>query len=128
MRHSPEQIVRKLREADAMLSAGKSVGAVFQQLGVSEPAYHRWQNQYGGMKAKEAKRFKQLEQENARLKKLVAEQALDLQIRKEVSLRNWQALLAGVRRCSVSAGRSLTIGAREPCTPPTRNELTPCNA
>lgn len=88
-RHSPEQIVRKLREADAMLSAGKSVGEVLQRLGVSEPTYHRWRNQYGGMKAEEAKRLKQLEQENARLKKLVAEQALDIQILKEVSSGNW---------------------------------------
>lgn len=88
-RHSPEQIVRKLREADAMLSAGKSVGEVLQQLGVSEPTYHCWRNQYGGMKADEAKRLKLLEQENARLKKLVADQALDIQILKEVSSGNW---------------------------------------
>lgn len=88
-RHSPEQIVRKLGEADAMLSAGKSVGEVLQPLVVSEPTYHRWRNQYGGMKAEEAKRLKQLEQENARLKKLVAEQALDIQILKEVSSGNW---------------------------------------
>jgi len=72
-----------------MLSAGKSVGEVLQQFGVSEPTYHRWRNQYGGMKAEEAKRLKQLEQENARLKKLVAEQALDIQILKEVSSGNW---------------------------------------
>ena len=88
-RHSPEQIVRKLREADAMLSARKSLGEVLQQLGVSEPTYHRWRNQYGGMKAEEAKRLKQLEQENGRLKKLVAEQALDIQILKEVNSGNW---------------------------------------
>lgn len=88
-RHSPEQIVRKLREADALLSAGKTVGVVLQQLGVSEPTYHRWRNQYGGMKAQEAKRLKLLEQENGRLKKLVAEQALDIQILKEVSSGNW---------------------------------------
>ena len=88
-RHSPEQIVRKLREADAMLSARKSVGAVLQHLGVSEPTYHRWRNQYGGMKAEEAKRLKQLEQENGRLKKLVAELALDIQILKEVNSGNW---------------------------------------
>ena len=79
-RHSPEQIVRKLREADAMLSARKSLGEVLQQLGVSEQTYHRWRNQYGGMKAEEAKRLKQLEQENGRLKKLVAEQAFDIEI------------------------------------------------
>ena len=88
-RHSPEQIVRKLREADAMLSARKSVGEVLQQFGVSEPTYHRWRTQYGGMKAEEAKRLKQLEQENGRLKRLVAEQALDIQILKEVHSGNW---------------------------------------
>ena len=88
-RHSPEQIVRKLREADAMLSPRKSVGEVLQHLGVSEPTYHRWRTQYGGMKAEEAKRLKQLEQENGRLKRLVAEQALDIQILKEVHSGNW---------------------------------------
>ena len=72
-----------------MNSSGKSVGEALQQLGVSEPTYHRWRNQYGGMKAAEAKRLKQLEQENGRLKKLVAEQALDIQILKEVSSGNW---------------------------------------
>ncbi len=58
-RHSPEQIVLKLREADAMLSAGKSVGEVLQRLGGSEPTYHRWRNQNGGMKAEEAKQLEQ---------------------------------------------------------------------
>ncbi len=75
-----------------MLSAGKSVGGVLQQLGVSEPTYHRWRNQYGGMKAEEAKRLKQLEQENVRLKKLVVEQALDR------PWIDWDKLRAGVRR------------------------------
>ena len=74
-RHSPEQIVRKLREADAMLSGGKSVGEVCQSLEIAEGTYHRWQNQYGGMKAEEAKRLKELEEENRRLKKLLAEGA-----------------------------------------------------
>lgn len=82
-RHSPEQIVRKLRDADAMLSAGKSVGEVCQALEVSEPTLHRWRNQYGGMKAEEAKRLKELEQENGRLKKLLAEAELDKAILKE---------------------------------------------
>jgi transposase-like protein len=83
-RHGPEQIVRKLRDADAMLGAGKSLGEVLQALEVSEGTYHRWRNQYGGMKAEEAKRLKELEQENARLKRLVAEQALDIQMLKEL--------------------------------------------
>lgn len=76
-RHSPEQIVVRLREADALLNAGQSLGQVIQHLGVSEATYHRWRNQYGGMKAEEAKRLKALEMENARLKRLVAEAELD---------------------------------------------------
>jgi len=83
-RHTPEQIVRKLRDADAMLSAGKSLGQVCQVLEVSEPTYHRWRNQYGGMKAEEAKRLKELEEENKRLKKLLAEAELDKAMLKEV--------------------------------------------
>lgn len=76
-RHSPERIVQKLREADALLNTGQSVGQVIQHLGVSEATYHRWRNQYGGMKAAEAKRLKALEIENSRLKKLLAEAELD---------------------------------------------------
>ena len=72
-RHSPEQIVRKLQEADAMLTVGKTVGQVCQALEVSEPTLQRWRNQYGGMKAQEAKRLRELEDENRRLKKLLAE-------------------------------------------------------
>jgi putative transposase len=88
-RHSPEQIVKKLRDAEAMLNAGKELAAVLQALEVSEATYDRWRNQYGGMKAEEAKRLTQLEQENARLKKLVADQALDIQMLKEISSGNW---------------------------------------
>jgi transposase-like protein len=84
-RHSPEQIINKLREADAVLGAGGTLGQVVQQLGVSEQTYHRWRNQYGGMKAADAKRLKQLEQENVRLKKLVADQALDIAMLKEAA-------------------------------------------
>ena len=83
-RHTPEQIITKLREADAMLGAGgKTIGQVVQQLGVSEQTFHRWRNQYGGMKAGDAKRLKELEQENTRLKRVVADQALDKQILQE---------------------------------------------
>ena len=83
-RHSPEQIIRKLREADGMLAAGKTIGQVVQALGISEQTFHRWRNQYGGMKAEEAKRLKELENENKRLKKLLAEAELDKSILKEV--------------------------------------------
>ena len=82
-RHSPEQIIRKLREAEAMLAAEKSIGQVCQALEVSEQTYHRWRNQYGGMKAEEARRLKELEVENKRLKKLLAEAELDKAILKE---------------------------------------------
>lgn len=83
-RHSPEQIVKKLRDADAMLAAGKSVGEVLQALEVSEATLSRWRNQYGGMKSEEAKRLKMLEDENNRLKKIVGDQALDIQMLKEI--------------------------------------------
>jgi putative transposase len=88
-RHGPEQIVRKLRDAEAMLNAGKDVAAVLQALEVSESTYLRWRSQYGGMKAEEAKRLKQLEEENKRLKQLVADQALDIQMLKYVTEKNW---------------------------------------
>ena len=84
-RHSPEQIIAKLRESEVMLANGSSVGQVCQKLEVGEQTYHRWRNQYGGMKAGEARRLKELEQENGRLKKIVAEQALDLLMLKEVA-------------------------------------------
>ncbi len=86
-RHSPEQIVRKLRQAEARLAAGASIPEAARELGISEATFHRWRNQYGGMSASEAKRLKELEKENAHLlKKLVAEQALDnIDILKEVS-------------------------------------------
>lgn len=79
-RHSADQIVKKIRDADAMLAAGKSVGEVLQLLEISEATLSRWRTQYGGMKSEEAKRLKQLEDENQRLKKLVADQALDIQM------------------------------------------------
>ena len=88
-RHSPEQIVRKLRDADAMLSAGKDLAAVLQSLEVAESTYNRWRAQYGGMKAEEAVRLKKLEEENKRLKELVAELTLDNRILKHVASGNW---------------------------------------
>ena len=89
-RHTPEQIVRMLREAHAELAAGASVPEVARKLGVSEATFHRWRNQYGGMKADATKRLKELEKENARLKKIVAEQAVDISILKEVSRKNFE--------------------------------------
>ena len=88
-RHTPEQIVRKLRDADAMLNAGKEMAVVLQTLEVSESTYQRWRIQYGGMKAEEAKRLKELEDENKRLKQLVAEKELDIQMLKHITEGNW---------------------------------------
>ena len=88
-RHTAEQIIRKLREADTMLAAGKTIGQVVQVLEVSEQTFHRWRNQYGGMKSEEVKRLKELEQENRRLKKLLAESELDKSILKEALEGNW---------------------------------------
>lgn len=88
-RHSPEQIIAKLREADALLGGGATIGQVCQKLGIAEATFHRWRNQYGGMKAADARRLKELERENARLKKLVAEQALDIVMLKELNSGKW---------------------------------------
>ena len=88
-RRTPEQIIRKLREAEWMLGEGKLIPEVTKELGVSEATFHRWRNQYGGMKGDDAKRLKELERENARLKKMVAEQALDIDLLKELARGNW---------------------------------------
>jgi len=84
-RRSPDQIIAQLREADAFLSGGQSIAHVCQKLGVCEQTYHRWRNQYGGMKANAMKRLKELEEENRRLKKAVADLTLDKQILKEAN-------------------------------------------
>jgi len=88
-RHSPEQIVAKLRDADATLKGGKDLAAVLQSWGVSEATFNHWRNQSGGMKSEEAKRLKQLENENRRLKQIVAHKELDIQMLKHVASKNW---------------------------------------
>ena len=87
--YTPEQIVRKLREADRLLGEGTALVEVCKHLEVTEATYYRWRNQYGGMKADDAKRLKELEKENARLKRLVADQALDIDMLKEVNRGNF---------------------------------------
>jgi putative transposase len=88
-RHTPEQIVRKLREAEAKLASGTSVPEVARELGISVATFHRWKNRYGGMHTDSMKRLKDLQKENARLKKIVADQAVDISILKEVSRGNF---------------------------------------
>ncbi len=88
-RHTPEQIVRKLREADRLLAEGKAVAEVAKALEISEHTFSRWRNQYGGMKADEAKELRHLRDENRRLKHLVADLTLDNQMLKEVARGNF---------------------------------------
>ena len=88
-RHSPEQIVSKLRQADVGLGKGLKVPQVCKQLAISEQTYYRWRQKYGGMSPGLAKQLKALEKENGRLKRLVADQALDIQILKEAARPNF---------------------------------------
>lgn len=83
--HTPEQVVRKLAEGDKLLNQGSDIAEVCRQLEITESTWHRWKNQYGGMKASDAKRLKELEIENGRLKRIVANQALDIDMLKHIA-------------------------------------------
>ena len=84
-RHTPEQIVRKLREVERLLGEGQTIAESAKQVEISEQTYHRWRNQYGGMKADDAKRLRELERENARLKRIVADKELEIDALKEIA-------------------------------------------
>ena len=88
-RHTPEQAVRKVREGERLLNDGKDLAEVLRMLEISEATWNRWRARYGGMSASEAKRLRELEAENARLKKLVANQALDIDMLKELAEGNF---------------------------------------
>jgi transposase-like protein len=88
-RHTPDQIIRKLAEGNKLLAGGTELDEVCRHLEIAESTWHRWLAQYGGMKANDAKRLKELEAENARLKKLVANQALDIDMLREISSGNF---------------------------------------
>ena len=87
--HSPEQIIRKLAVGDRMLNEGSSVQEVARHLAITTSTWHRWKNQFGGMKANDAKKLKVLERENQRLKKIVADQALDIDMLKGLAEGNF---------------------------------------
>ncbi len=87
--HSPEKIINKLREAEILLNQGATVGEASRKIGVTEQTYYRWRKEYGGMRIEQAKRLKDLEKENIRLKKLVADISLDNAILKEVAEGNF---------------------------------------
>ena len=88
-RHTPEQIIRQLREGEKQLGQGMALPEVLKHWEITEATWYRWRNQYGGMKGDDAKRLKELERENARLKKMVAQQALDIDMLKELNRGNW---------------------------------------
>ena len=88
-RHTPEQTIRKLREAERLIGEGKTIPEAAKELGISEQTYHRWRNQYGGMKANDAKRLRELERENATLKRIVADKELEVVALKEIAKGNW---------------------------------------
>jgi len=88
-RHTPEQVVRKLREADRMLAEGADVDAVCRNLEVSVQTYQRWRSQFKSMRPEDVVRLKQLEKENARLKRIVGDQALDIDMLREVARGNF---------------------------------------
>ena len=88
-RHTPEQVVRKLTQADRLLSGGKDIADVCRELQVSEQTYYRWRNQFGGLKADDAKRLKDLEKENATLKRLLADAELEKAALKEIAQGNF---------------------------------------
>jgi len=88
-RHTPEQVIGKLREAEVLIGQGKTTLHACKQIGVSEQTFYKWRKEYGGLRLDQAKRFKELERENARLKKLVGEQALDMAILKEAASGNF---------------------------------------
>jgi len=87
--HTPEQIIRKLAEGDKLLNQGEDLSEVCRQLEIAESTWHRWKAQYGGMKADDAKRLKELETENGRLKRIVADLTLDNAMLKEVAKGNF---------------------------------------
>jgi len=88
-KHAPEQIVKRLREAEMELAKGATVATVTKKLGVTEQTYYRWKRQYGSMEVDHLARLKELERENSRLKKIVAEQAMDIDALKDIASKKW---------------------------------------
>lgn len=86
---APEQVINKLREVEVLLSQGQTIGQASRKIGVTEQTYYRWRKEYGGMRVEQAKRLKEMEKENSRLKKLVADLSLDNAILKEAARGNW---------------------------------------
>ena len=117
-RHTPEQTIRKLREGEKLLNEGKNIDEVCKYLEVSGPTWHRWVAQYGGMKGEDTKRLKELEKQNQRLKKIVDDQALDIDMLKELNLRPPH------HRPHLTRGTALAMQPRPPSTRPPHRART----
>ena len=113
-RYTAEQIIGHLRQAEIRTSEGKTIAEVVRELGISEQTYYRWRKEYGGMEVNQARRLKELEQENGRLKRLVADQALDISILKEVSRGNFSARRGDGRRL-FNVRETLAVSERRAC-------------
>ena len=104
-KHRPEEAVAKLRQADVLVSQGQTVAEAIRAIGVTEVTYHRWRREFGGLRSDRVKRLKELEAENTRLRKAVADLTLDKQILAEAARGNFQAPRAGAPASSMSSGR-----------------------
>ena len=119
-RFSPEQIIAKLRQIEVQLAQGKSLALACKEAGVSEQSYYRWRREYGGLQLEQAKRLKELERENARLRRLVADLSLEKQVLKDVAAGNWllysglidQPPLCSPAACGLSVLRSSCFSPR----------------
>src|SRR5258708_3944056 len=107
-RHTPQEIIGKLREAEVELNQGATIEAVSRKLEISEQTFHRWRHQFGGMKGPEMARMKELERENARVKKIVAQQAMDIDALKDISRKNTSARRASDGGCIIFATSAAT--------------------
>ena len=125
-RHTPEQVVRKLAEGEILPSEGQDLPSV-RQLEVTESTWHRWRNQYGEMKADDAKKLKELEKENKRLKKIVADQALDIDMLKELA-EDWKLLTLGPpsASCHQAHGPAPRVSQRATCRLVGQHRFTQC--
>ena len=110
-RYRPEEIISKLREAEILLAHGVGVGEAIRRLGVTQVTYYRWRKEYGGMKLDQAKRLRDLEKENARLKRLLADVELDKAILKEAASGNWWSPPANVASLSIRVVSSASLNA-----------------
>jgi putative transposase len=111
-RHTPEQIIAKLREAEVLIAQGKTVAQASKQIGTTEQTYYRWRKEYGGLKTDQAKRLKDLEKENVRLKRLLADAELDKAILKECERRRERATPDGMADRAAEKCRALGLTHR----------------